>query len=204
MSSSNLANIDDVESVLRKAQEILKTVSNDKSISSVLKSSSFPFSPTSPNKPDPTSSSNVAPFKNSTDIMLIKKEAARNYSKTDTSDLDIKSSVSTKLLLKSPQHHQLTHQSRTNSNASLNLIDDSLDKHHSAGLYQHSLNLNQSELEQLKEENELLGIKINKLRYDLKARDTTVDDLKLKIAQMYVDIESSQMGRNNRNSTWKR
>lgn len=36
-----------------------------------------------------------------------------------------------------------------------------------------------SGVEQLKEENELFGIKINKLRYDLKLRDTTVEDLKV-------------------------
>lgn len=36
-----------------------------------------------------------------------------------------------------------------------------------------------SEVEQLREENELLVIKVNKLKYDLKLRDTTVDDLKV-------------------------
>lgn len=38
-----------------------------------------------------------------------------------------------------------------------------------------------SEIEQLREENELLVIKVNKLKYDLKSRDTTVDDLKVRL-----------------------
>ena len=52
-----------------------------------------------------------------------------------------------------------------------------------------------SEVDELKEEIELLNIKAGRLRYDLKSRDATVDDLKLKISQMFVDLELTQFAR---------
>ena len=55
---------------------------------------------------------------------------------------------------------------RSNSTSSLNVIDDK--EANSA-----------TDVEQLRDENELLTIKVNKLKYDLKLRDTTVDDLKV-------------------------
>jgi len=67
--------------------------------------------------------------------------------------------------------------SNSNSNLSLNFIDD------------------QADIDRLREENELLNIKINKLRYELKSRDQTVEDLKSNITQMYVNLENTQMAR---------
>lgn len=65
--------------------------------------------------------------------------------------------------------------SRTNSTSSLNVLDDK-DGHEKTGLL-----ATETEIEQLREENEFLNIKVNKLKYDLKLRDTTVDDLKVRI-----------------------
>lgn len=70
--------------------------------------------------------------------------------------------------------------SRTNSTSSLNVIDDK-DAHESrpSGGGGGGVGVTESEVEQLRDENELLTIKVNKLKYDLKLRDTTVDDLKV-------------------------
>ena len=192
------ANTDfDVENVLRQAQEMLKNVatSNEKysnlakqfpqsihisnsAIYSKPNTTTTATTTTSSNTVSPdksvkqSSSTTVTPFKNSHDIMQIKKEAAAKNLRLETtaSDFDMKSSQ---------KKHLLT---RTDSNSSINLLEDK-PSHHT------------DQLDQLREENELLNIKINKIRYDLKARDSTVDDLKHKIAQMYVDLEASQMSR---------
>ena len=99
------------------------------------------------------------PFKDSNDIMLIKKEAAKNYSNMEQTEAhhEQASSVATtttkpktKLNLAQIQSKLM---SRTNSNASLNLTDENSDP------------ISKHLLEHLKEENELLSIKVNKLRY---------------------------------------
>lgn len=65
----------------------------------------------------------------------------------------------------------MVEKTRSNSTSSLNVIDDK----ETGG------DSNSAEIEQLRDENELLTIKVNKLKYDLKLRDTTVDDLKVSI-----------------------
>jgi hypothetical protein len=54
-----------------------------------------------------------------------------------------------------------------------------------------------AEIESLKESNEILQGKLNAVRFDLKSRDITVEDLKIKIAQLYVELESAKMGKKN-------
>lgn len=76
--------------------------------------------------------------------------------------------------------------SRNSSVASFSVHEDSLYKKHL--IQKHS-----AEVTELKEQIEDQTIKINRLRYDLKARDSTVEDLKVKISEMYVDLELSQI-----------
>ncbi len=54
-----------------------------------------------------------------------------------------------------------------------------------------------AEIDSLKDSNELLQSKLNTIRFDLKSRDITVDDLKIKIAQLYVDLESAKLAKKN-------
>ncbi len=54
-----------------------------------------------------------------------------------------------------------------------------------------------AEIESLKDSNEILQGKLNAVRFDLKSRDITVEDLKIKIAQLYVELESAKMGKKN-------
>ena len=54
-----------------------------------------------------------------------------------------------------------------------------------------------AEIESLNDANEILQSKLNAIRFDLKSRDITVDDLKIKIAQLYVELESAKMAKKN-------
>lgn len=149
---------DEIKSVLRRAQEMLK------------------------NK-EKLQHQQQQPFTNSNDIILIKNEAARNLNdenKTRSSNRKSNSIISGTSTATTNQttNRKVTKSSRSNSNLSLN--DD--------------LNIsNHSQSDRLKEENELLNIKINKLRYEIKSRDQTIEDLKSNITQMYVNLENSQM-----------
>lgn len=54
-----------------------------------------------------------------------------------------------------------------------------------------------AEIDALQETNEFLESRLDALRYDLKSREVTIDDLKIKIAQMYVEVESSKLAKKN-------
>ena len=120
------------------------------------------------NSPNSASSQLDAPFKDANDIMLIKKEAARNFSSIEENGannepaLSVASTATTTAT--NNKHTKTKHlnlaqmqarfTSRTNSNVSLSLADENSDP-----VCKHLL-------EHLKEENELLNIKVNKLRYN--------------------------------------
>ncbi|RNA07795.1 golgin subfamily A member 3-like isoform X1, partial [Brachionus plicatilis] len=83
---------------------------------------------------------------------------------------------------------QISWLSRTNSQSSLVTNDEHSDKIGYA--YSNTSYLN-SEISRLREENELLIIKINKLKYEIRSKDQVADDLKQKIAQMHIELEST-------------
>lgn len=175
----------DVEKVLIQAQEILKNVaasSSNEQIASLIKSNLASSTVQQQQPAQSTYSNNTNIEQTSANMSNLTESPDARASKTDGNK-------------PTPQSNQRLHHkskskstlSRANSISSLNAFDESAYHHHH---HQHN-----GELEQLKEENELLNIKINKLRYDLKLRDTTVDDLKEKIAQMYVDLDTCQMSK---------
>ena len=193
---------DEIKSILHRAQEILK---NKEKVTTTLMNSSNSqlsdqsFKQISPSSPSSTSTNNnettTPSFNNSNDIILIKNEAAKNLINEQASSIKNKnrktnSVVSTSNTATSNQTKSNLHKnnnkvnlSRSNSNLSLNLIDDNLN------------NILTQDGDRLREENELLNIKISKLRYELKSRDQTVEDLKANITQMYVNLENVQMAR---------
>lgn len=79
-----------------------------------------------------------------------------------------------------PRYHEQSEHSRTSSLASFNFFPNQE---------------KENENFELKEQIETLNVKTNRLRYDLKSRDTTVEDLKLKISEMYVELELSQIAK---------
>jgi len=106
-------------------------------------------------------------FNTGNDVILLKKEALRRYAANSEAILN---------------------HSRNSSVASFNLNEEN------AGMYhRHVTQKHNSDVNELKEQIETLNIKVSRLRYDLKARDTTVEDLKVKISEMYVELELSQM-----------
>jgi hypothetical protein len=140
----------DVEKVLQRAQEMLKNV-------------------------QPTSTSTSQPY--SSNVVVTSPTVANRFISLSASNE--MSSETAKQSSKTVQQQQKCVQTRSNlknSSPPLNALEDSkVEDNDKIVDYGKS-----SDEEQLKEENELLGIKINKLRYDLKLRDTTVEDLKVK------------------------
>jgi hypothetical protein len=68
-------------------------------------------------------------------------------------------------------------------------IDDNLSISSTASLRQQDL--------ALKDENQMLKSKLNSLRFELKTRGKIIDDLKLKISQVYVELESFKLSKKN-------
>ena len=150
----------DVQNVLRKAQDILSAYNKSRSTSPT-PSNREASSRVIASSSEPTSTAEVAIDKLDTSSQRSIKPARASASN---------------LLLQ----QYLSARSRTISNSS-NIFDENDTRPYALGA---SMN----ELEHLREENEHLSIKLNRLRYDLKSRDSTVDDLKLKITQKYVEL----------------
>jgi hypothetical protein len=157
-------------------------------------------------------------FLNSSDVINIKNEAAKNSDALNDETNSIKSNSTTNSLKNKTQlsdiqfinrslvdyfertsKSQATASSKSSSNLkqlpSLVTKNDSIDKQ-THELYDQIKLLNR-EIDLLKKSNEQHEAKVTDLRFDLKSKDSTIDSLKLKIAQLYVDVETMKL--NNRN-----
>ncbi len=119
--------------------------------------------------PRSVSESQQRSFNTGNDVISLKKEAMRRYTANNEATLN---------------------HSRNSSVTSFNLNEDNV------SLYQkHLTQKHGTEVNELKEHIERLDIKLNRLKYDLKSRDTTIEDLKVKISEMYVELELSQISK---------